>query len=218
MVAANPGTAKVEEAYRQGSVHVVYPAWLNRSLCRWEKEDEQAFRVPRNEKLAALPAEALRELARGPAAQNEDAAHDDLADMDWGEAEDEVDAFLGDDDETESELDSAAQSMYSEADSLEAVPVAVTSPLSRRREAARPGPSKLRHTQLAGDADDAESSENGSESGSDSPSAPAKRRRTEAPKAPVARLQEQDTRPSDSEDEHFLDDLALEMERELGDD
>lgn len=222
MIAAGPGTAKAEEAYRRGDVHVVWPSWLNDSLCRWHRQEETDYKVPRSDRLASLGRDALHDLASSIHADTEpenldEAALDDLANMDWGEAEDEVDAFLDDDDEdTESELDSASQSMLSEAsDAPPARDELLRSPLSRRRHAAalRGGQSKLRQSVLA---------EESQESEDDTPSqGPVKRRKVQggAQHKDIAALRTEHTAtPPDSEEEHFLDDLALEMERELGDD
>ena len=102
MVAASAGTAKAEEAFRRGGVHVVYPAWLNDSMCQWVRQSEELYRVPRSDRLASLDTGALQDLASSVHADPENAdevALDDLANMDWGEAEDEVEAFLDDDDD-----------------------------------------------------------------------------------------------------------------------
>lgn len=98
LVAANPGTAKTAEAHRLG-VKVVWPSWLNDSICRWVRQPEGPYLLPHD------PAPAAQELQ---ADENLGDPHalDGLATMDWGEAEDEVDAFLGDDDE-DSELHSS---------------------------------------------------------------------------------------------------------------
>lgn len=221
MIAAGPGTAKAEEAYRRGDVHVVWPSWLNDSLCRWHRQEETDYKVPRSDRLASLGRDALHDLASSIHADTEpenldEAALDDLANMDWGEAEDEVDAFLDDDDEdTESDLDSASQSMLSEASDAPARDDLLRSPLSRRRHAAalRGGQSKLRQSVLA---------EESQESEDDTPSqGPVKRRKVQggAQHKDITALRTGHTAtPPDSEEEHFLDDLALEMERELGDD
>lgn len=230
MIAASPGTAKAEEAFRRGGVHVVFPAWLNESIYQWVRQGEDAYRVPRSERLASLDQGALDELATSIHTNPEEAdaaGIDELANMDWGEAEDEVEAFLDgeDDDETASEASHAAPSELSESFHSDAAPEAsrddapdapggtsadlLRSPLSRRRQAAalRGGQSKLRQSVVPDEEQ---------ESGSDESPAPTpKRRRT---RDPVAALRSQGGTPPDSEEEHFLDDLALDMERELGDD
>lgn len=218
MVAASAGTAKAEEAFRRGGVHVVYPAWLNDSMCQWVRQSEELYRVPRSDRLASLDTGALQDLASSVHADPENAdevALDDLANMDWGEAEDEVEAFLDDDDDddTNSELSQSQHSDASEApsDAGDGADDLLRSPLSRRRHAAaqRGGPSKLRQSILADDADD------GGSSDSDASAAPSpKRARTHDR---VAALRD-DRSPPESEDEGSLDELAHEMERELGDD
>lgn len=219
MVAAGPGTAKAEEAYRRGDVHVVFPSWLNDTLCRWQRQDEAAYRVPRSDRLASLGKDALHDLANSVHTDPEgadEAALENLANMDWGEAEDEVEAFLDEDEDEESDTSQSVHSDVSDAvrsqdardmGHEESDPDLLRSPLSRRRQAAaqRSGSSKLRQSVVADESDT-----------DDSPAPTPKRRRTQS-RVEQLRSHPQQT-PPDSEEEHFLDDFALEMERELGDD
>ncbi|WFD36013.1 protein-serine/threonine phosphatase [Malassezia cuniculi] len=204
VVAANPGTAKTEEAHHLG-IKVVWPTWLNDSICRWARQPEGPYIIPREQRPppgapgasagadsgaagddtgagagsgdAAADSLGLASSASVPdAALGDPHALDALATMDWGEAEDEVDAFLDDDDD-ESEVRSSVDDLSRE-----------------------PTPS-LRD---------------------DSPSPAPKRRRLGGPSA-QSKLRfstiygEEEASPSS--DDHFLEDLADEMEHELeGDD
>jgi len=97
---------KAEQAYRRGNVQVVWPSWLNDSICSWVRQGEAAYLIPRNTELSLLPPEA-QDLAQSTMSEvppDDQQMMDNLAHMDWGEAEDEVDAFL-DEDDTETEND-----------------------------------------------------------------------------------------------------------------
>ncbi|WFD31323.1 protein-serine/threonine phosphatase [Malassezia sp. CBS 17886] len=229
MVSANPGTAKVEQAYRQGNISVVWPTWLNDSICRWTRQSERVYRIPRNPRMAELSAPALDTLAHDRTGSDADESHgrtvdaaapdagasdshalDGLATMDWGEAEDEVDAFLGsDEDETESELDSARQSETAFGDGDDDL---LRSPLSKRRRVAalREGKSKLRQAVRVDDREPRERPSAEDAAHTKTGPVPHTGPRT------VEQLRREGTQtPSDSDEEH-LDDFAHEMERELG--
>ncbi|WFC98469.1 protein-serine/threonine phosphatase [Malassezia yamatoensis] len=224
MVTASAGTAKAEDAFRHGRIHVVYPGWLNDSICQWERKPEGVYMVPRSERLANLDQDALDNLAtsfHADADNQDETALDGLVNMDWNEAEDEVDAFLDEDDEDDpgSELSESFQS-EDDQDLLASTssfnkddpPIQLDteqlrSPLSRRRHAvaSREGQSKLRHSIIATDDSSLSASE-------DEQLAVSPKRRKIQDKISMLRSQSSQT---NSEDEHFLDDLASEMEKEL---
>ena len=106
---------KAEQAYRRGNVQVVWPSWLNDSICSWVRQGEAAYLIPRNTELSLLPPEAqdLTQSTFSDTLSDDQQVMENLAHMDWGEAEDEVDAFL-DDDDTETENDSLLGSSLTE--------------------------------------------------------------------------------------------------------
>lgn len=208
-------------------------------MCAWVRQGELPYLIPRNTPMALVPDEArgLQDSAYSEMDPEANAAMANIANMDWNEAEYEVDAFLDDDDETESDVDSLGGSVLSEPETSSAAPTSVPhpSPKGRRIAALRGGPSKLRQSFLAEDL----SSDDEADAAASVPSPPTsdvqadaaddvspestrpKRRRVDAPSAapPRPKTAAQAMRPpGDSEDEHFLDDLAEEMERELGSD
>lgn len=78
------------------------------------KQGEATYIIPRNTKLSLLPVEVqnISESTYSEADPDASAAMANLANMDWGEAEDEVDAFLDEEEEdAESEYDSQASSI-----------------------------------------------------------------------------------------------------------
>ncbi|WFD27411.1 protein-serine/threonine phosphatase [Malassezia nana] len=115
IVSANPHTLKAEEAYRRGNIHVVWPSWLNDSICGWVRQGEAAYLIPRNTQLSLVSPEVqdMTQSTMSEAFIEDQQVMDNLAHMDWGEAEDEVDAFL-DDDDTETEGDSLQSSRLTE--------------------------------------------------------------------------------------------------------
>lgn len=139
LVAANPGTAKTEEAHRLG-IKVVWPSWLNDSICRWARQPEGPYLLPH---VPAPPAQELQ------ADENLGDPHalDGLATMDWGEAEDEVDAFLGDDDDEDSELHSSTGEQSREASPSPRDEVSA-SPSKRRKLGPARTRSKLRYGEV----------------------------------------------------------------------
>lgn len=139
------GTAKTEEAYRQGHISVVWAAWLNDSLCRWERQPELPYEIPRNTQMAKISQEELQGMLNtSSSAMNVSEAQPATFDMDWGEAEDEVEAFLEED--TESDAESSGDTP--EASDNDTANDELLSPLSKRRRLAalRGGQSKLRHS------------------------------------------------------------------------
>lgn len=110
-----PHTLKAEEAYRRGTIHVVWPSWLNDSICSWVRQGEAAYLIPRNTQLSLVSPEVqdMTQSTMSEAFIEDQQVMDNLAHMDWGEAEDEVDAFL-DDDDTETEGDSLQSSRLTE--------------------------------------------------------------------------------------------------------
>ena len=136
LVAANPGTAKTEEAHNVG-VKVVWPSWLNDSICRWARQPEGPYLIPWERKPAAP-------VAPDPALGDPNAL-DKIATMDWGEAEDEVDAFLDDEDE-DSEVRSSVDP------SRETTPIQDGTPSKRRKVGVQGNQSKLRYSAVFDDA------------------------------------------------------------------
>ncbi|WFD20059.1 protein-serine/threonine phosphatase [Malassezia caprae] len=199
----SPHTVKAEQAYRRGDVQVVWPSWLNDSICSWVRQGEAAYLIPRNTELSLLPPEAqdLTQSTMSEALPDDQQMMDNLAHMDWGEAEDEVDAFL-DDDDTETDNDSLLGSGLTDANAESSQ---LVSPRRRVADARPNEPSKLRNSILA-ESDDMESD--------------AKRRKTDSTARAVSPSEDNVLSPQSpgSDDQNFLDDLALEMERELNDD
>ena len=102
-------------------VEIVWPNWLNDSAAKWERQPEMHYRVPSVQGYAAPSAAAangdvttadigasLRD-AHEPTTQQQPVPYGDdgLVEMNWAEADDEVDAFLNasgsDDDEEDDE-------------------------------------------------------------------------------------------------------------------
>ncbi|KAJ9476591.1 RNA polymerase II subunit A C-terminal domain phosphatase [Pseudozyma hubeiensis] len=114
VVAARPGTAKVHQALRlSGQLEVVWPSWFHVSASRWARQDEGLYRISMAENsvasAGAAKAEAVEgqkekrevveqtkkveEVAEGEK-QEETLFENELNDMDWSAAADEVDAYL----------------------------------------------------------------------------------------------------------------------------
>ncbi|CDR98917.1 hypothetical protein [Sporisorium scitamineum] len=118
VVAARPGTAKVHQALRlakSSKLEVVWPSWFHVSASRWARQDEGLYRISASENSlasASAAAEAAGAEAAKPETQESSAVEKDKAeptdkadadetlfenelnDMDWGAAADEVDAYL----------------------------------------------------------------------------------------------------------------------------
>lgn len=238
LVATTALTEKAEQAYQRKNVHVVWPSWLNDSICRWVRQGETAYLIPPDTQTSFFPEHTDSEGAETDG--NNEAVNLSLSTMDWGEAEDEVDAFLDESEEEEADVNeepdeqtgkqSVQDSDFERNDDGSRTPLTdlmaehddmLLSPLSKRRKIAaeRGGHSKLRQTILAGD----ETEEQGEELDdqvAESEQIGVKRRRVEELKSSTQLdMLKNETRetnsPAPSED--LLDDLATEMERELDD-
>jgi RNA polymerase II subunit A C-terminal domain phosphatase len=129
LIAAKPGTEKVRQAYKLGHVHVVYPGWLYNSVATWNREQEEHYALPREERHGSKPAEpspAFPELhlfgdnSSEPDSDNQQEQVEELEEnleaedevamsaMDWGEAADEVDAYLDSEDDEDETTDGRA--------------------------------------------------------------------------------------------------------------
>lgn len=235
LVTANAGTIKAEEAFRLGNIEVVHASWLHDSICQWHKQHAEEHRVQRNERLAGVPLEEVQAsmapdyLPPEPGLFESLPPDDDLAGMDWGEAEDEVDAFLEEDDEEDEdsasnvsdvsndvpEPSAGARRKHGAADEQEEEDRdLLRSPLSKRRRLAalRGGRSRLRQSFQP---DSGEAAELNAADSEDNASAQPSQFEPLPPHNELIGLRSRSTTASD--DEHFLDDLAVEMERELGD-
>ena len=217
LVATSPRTAKAEQTYRRQNVSVVWPSWLNDSICRWVRQGETAYLIPPDSQVALYAEQADSEATDD--VESREAADLHLANMDWGEAEDEVDAYL---DERGNEDPAEESSKESDQEGRHTPPTQpgaeqddmLLSPLSKRRKivALRGGKSKLRQS-IHADDEEQYSSEEMTQGGT-------KRRRVdESVSVSQADKRKHDVRetgsPAPSED--LLDDLATEMERELDD-
>ncbi|CBQ67995.1 related to FCP1-TFIIF interacting component of CTD phosphatase [Sporisorium reilianum SRZ2] len=123
VVAARPGTAKVHQALRlaqkSAGLEVVWPSWFHVSASRWARQDEGLYRISASENTLAsanaaadaATAESAKAETKGngessaeadkaePAAKaqgddGETLFENELNDMDWSAAADEVDAYL----------------------------------------------------------------------------------------------------------------------------
>lgn len=192
----------------------MWPSWLNDSICSWVRQGEAAYLIPRNTELSLLPAEAqdLTQSSMSEALPDDQQMMDNLAQMDWGEAEDEVDAFLEEEEDTETDNDSLLSASLAEYVCVpyhSSTPNIETESPQRRHATARVNePSKLRNSILA-ESDEGESS-----------MGDAKRRKTDSGARATSPSEDDAASPASagSDDQHFLDDWALEMERELNDD
>ena len=259
LVATSPHTSKAQQAFRKQKIQVVWPSWLNDSICRWVRQGEVPYLIPQDTQisLASLGAQEVDSVSAdegndpNAAAVAMDAS---LANMDWGEAEDEVDAFLDDDEEEDenedqdkenrengihaswnhhenrqggnesdaddynagtAEADAPSETnslmLESDQDSL------LLSPLSKRRRIAalRGGKSKLREKVHVDDEPEERTS-------SDTEPVSTKRRKLQdsktIPPSHVEQLKLREQTASPAPSEEILDDLALEMEKELGED
>ncbi|GAC99307.1 potential RNA Pol II CTD phosphatase component [Pseudozyma hubeiensis SY62] len=113
VVAARPGTAKVHQALRMGGqLEVVWPSWFHVSASRWARQDEGLYRISmaentvasagavkagavegQKEKQEVVEQAKVEEVAEGEK-QEETLFENELNDMDWSAAADEVDAYL----------------------------------------------------------------------------------------------------------------------------
>ena len=259
LVATSPRTSKAQQAFHKQKIQVVWPSWLNDSICRWVRQGEVPYLIPQDTQisLASLGTQEVDSVSADEGNDPNAAAvvmDASLANMDWAEAEDEVDAFLDDDEEedeyedqdkenrgngihaswndgknrqggNESDADdykpgtaeadvpfeSNALTQESDQDSV------LLSPLSKRRRIAalRGGKSKLREEVHVDDEPEEPAS-------SDTEPISTKRRKLQDSKSmppshlEELKLREQTASPAPSEE--ILDDLAHEMEKELGED
>lgn len=191
LVATSARTAKAEQAYRTKKIHVVWPSWLNDSMCRWVRQGEGAYSIPSDTQNLIFPAPEEEEEE-----EENQGAEINLADMDWGDAEDEVDAFLEEDDEEEENS---------------GTPESVDAPMSvgkRQRSGASMGSSSVEHSDEDSDREHANTKCSRSNS----------LEHVNASQGGVLKQQQGADRqelPAPTED--LLQDLATEMERELGD-
>lgn len=186
LVATSARTAKAEQAYRTKKIHVVWPSWLNDSMCRWVRQGEGAYEIPPDTQGLIFPVPEEDEENQG--------TEINLADMDWGDAEDEVEAFLEEDDEENSET-------------LETVD-APTSGGKRQRSGTSMTPSTVDHSDEDSDREHANTKCRRSNS----------LERVTASRGYSVKQQAGSTRPElPAPTEDLLQDLATEMERELGD-
>ncbi|KIS72150.1 protein serine/threonine phosphatase [Mycosarcoma maydis] len=143
VVAARPGTAKVHQALRlSGQLEVVWPSWFHVSASRWSRQDEALYRISEGENaLASANAKAEAQVANqrvqdqtSSLAANEEAQaqvaeltredpdeslfENELNDMDWGAAADEVDAYL-DSATTASNTSSPSPSMHDDDEQVD---------------------------------------------------------------------------------------------------
>ncbi|KDN37201.1 hypothetical protein K437DRAFT_211866, partial [Tilletiaria anomala UBC 951] len=111
LIAAKAGTEKVRQATRIATIHVLHPSWFHTSVAHWAREEEEWYILPKDASSdspsAALflgfgddssDCESDADQQRDPAGEQADAlpAEVSLSGIDWGEAADEVDAYLDD--------------------------------------------------------------------------------------------------------------------------
>lgn len=188
LVATSARTAKAEQAYRTKKIHVVWPSWLNDSMCRWVRQGEVAYAIPPDTQNLIFPEPEEEDESQG--------AEINLADMDWGDAEEEVDAFLEEDDEEE-ENSEAPETADAE-----------TTSGKRQRSGASMGSSTVHHSDEDSDQEHANRK----------CSRPNLSERVKASQDDALRQQDgADRHELSAPTEDLLQDLASEMERELGD-
>lgn len=177
VIAARKGTSKVNSAQRRRDVSIVTLSWLLTSVNLWRRQPESAYILdggsPQPSEVASSLNDELdaaqKSLAEAPDHMPDEA--EDLHDIDWGDAEAEIEAFLNETDEEDSRIEilhedtadehtSEDEASYSPTDgkkrslpdsSASTSSVAVGSPLAKRRRvaAARVGRSKLKLSQKA---------------------------------------------------------------------
>ncbi|GAK62072.1 uncharacterized protein PAN0_001d0269 [Moesziomyces antarcticus] len=149
VVSARMGTAKVHQAVKlvqqqreRGSnqLKLVWPSWFEVSTSRWARQDEELYRLPLVDSGFAPP--PVPEPANGGAVvekpqekeeEGETLFENELNDMDWGAAADEVDAYL-DSATTASNTSSPSPSILA-VDLSEVEPIAESNKRAREEEA-----------------------------------------------------------------------------------
>lgn len=184
VIAARKGTSKVNSAQRRRDVSIVTLSWLITSVNLWRRQPETAYSLdpgssPQDSDVPSFDNEEQASPQNGDGAQstgdeNEDELEEDdadLGDIDWGDAEAEIQAFLDEtDDEDARPVDAQDRRAVKEgstkpsADGRKRAALPVTqgddagSPLAKRRRvaAARAGRSKLKMSESASHRDEAE--------------------------------------------------------------
>lgn len=178
VIAARKGTLKVNNAQRRRDISIVSLSWLLTSVNLWRRQPESAYALdsgsPQDSDAASskFGDKPSPQAGSGNVEQNEDDDETDLHEIDWGDAEAEIQAFLDETDDEDSRLDSSHEDVDGNASeddgnnrSLEGgkrpltsstTPQsgpggAVGSPLAKRRRvaAARAGQSKLKLSESA---------------------------------------------------------------------
>lgn len=231
IVAALANTAKVLQAQKAGGIEVVWSSWFHVSTSRWQRQSEslykipvlpnlQAFNVPDVTNGSVLPANDVGDAAAlngtqtsadDQGTENPAAFEDELNEMDWGAAADEVDAYL-DSATTASNTSSPSPSMLAmdndfDDDQDTRGDTALLNGGLVDRKRSRPSDSSV-----DGRNDD-------SVNVKDYAGEASKKRRQDMPTPPSASAEQgaHDTTETNSVDESFLDDLAAELDGELDD-
>lgn len=176
MIAARKGTSKVNSAQRRRDISIVSLSWLLTSVNLWRRQPESAYTLdpgsPQGSDAASLrnddgPSSQSGNPDDGDDEEDED-EEADLHDINWGDAEAEIQAFLDETDDEDSRLDSSHEDgtdghvseielystsaeskkrqLGSSTGSRSGNEAATGSPLAKRRRvaAARVGQSKLK--------------------------------------------------------------------------
>lgn len=135
VVAAKPGTVKVDMARRRGGVLIVYLAWFTDSVALWRRQDETPYFLeePAHANPSTSPTIPLShppvevELEEGeddwgPSGNSSNSGALELNDIDWNDINDEVEAAMNesdDDEDGEARSDGMRSSYASEDESDE---------------------------------------------------------------------------------------------------
>jgi RNA polymerase II subunit A-like phosphatase len=179
VIAARKGTSKVNSAQRRREISIVSLSWLLTSVNLWRRQPESAYTLDPGSPQGSDVVSSRND--DGPSSQNisgnldegEDDEEADLQDINWGDAEAEIQAFLDETDDEDSRLDSSHEDgtdgqpsedesysvategkkrpLSSSTASRSGTEVGASSPLAKRRRvaAARAGQSKLKLSESA---------------------------------------------------------------------
>ncbi|PWN47963.1 hypothetical protein IE53DRAFT_320270 [Violaceomyces palustris] len=143
VIASRLGTAKVNKAHRHQDIHVVWPRWLHDTVAEWERRPEVFYAVPPGphlhlftgtsgelESIPLVASIATADDANETSSESSSLgtsnelgngqAEGDFTQMDWALANDEVDAFLDDDEDEDDETEAETEAdLVSEGDATD---------------------------------------------------------------------------------------------------